>query len=304
MFKRMVIAAVAVLLSISSISVASAERKTAQYTLPIKVLYNAYTVKFPDAQPKIEGNRVLVPIRFVAETLGAQVDYADRLVTIRQDGKVIELPIGSNITKVNGQAIELDVKATAEKGRTYVPLRFVSEALGETVEWDPLSRYVWIGSKKIPTVEEKGIETKPIEEVRKYFIDADHLLRSSSGVPFTGYYVLTVEDLPVQIGDRVYYSIDTVEVGGILGVTIRANDTPNIFYVTSSLRPKFRYPVRGLDTNHSDGTMTSTYRIQSSSDETFRDDKDYMKFRLMDALYIGFRDNNEALILLKNPFRS
>jgi len=112
-----------------------------------------------------------------------------------------------------------------------------------------------------------------------------------------------VDDLPVQIGEHVYYSVDTVEVGGIMGFTLRANDTLNIYYVTSTLRPKYRNPVRGLDKKHADGTMTSIYRIQESSDDTIRGDKDYMKFRLKDALYIGFRDGNDVLVLLKNPFR-
>ena len=302
--KKSIAMIVALLMMFSSIGIAAANQKDRPAELPIKVLYNARQIA-SDVHPEVKSGVVFVPFRAVADALGAQLTVTPdwKTITFVRGDRRVSITLGSRTAVVNGEKKTLPAAPYATNGRTMVPTRFVSEQLGETVEWDPLSRYVWIGSQEIPTVEEKGIKQKPIEEVSQYFVDAEHLLKDSMGVPYTGYYELTVDDLPVRIGDYVYYSVGTTEVNGILGFTLRAKKTPNIFYVTSSLRPKFRYPVKPLDEKHADQTMTSVYRIQESSDEIFRGDKDYMKFKLSDALYIGFDDGNDALVLLKNPFR-
>lgn len=47
----------------------------------------------------------------------------------------IILIIGSDKAVVNGEEITLDSSAFEENGRTFVPVRFVFEALGADVEW-------------------------------------------------------------------------------------------------------------------------------------------------------------------------
>jgi hypothetical protein len=93
---------------------------------------------FSDAQPIIVDGRTLVPIRSVAEVLGAQVNWEDstQTVLINKDDKHIELTIGSKSPTVNGSPVNLDAPAVIINGRTMVPLRFVSEALGAKVVWD------------------------------------------------------------------------------------------------------------------------------------------------------------------------
>lgn len=302
--KKSIAMIVALLMMFSSIGIAAANQKARLAELPIKVLYNARQIA-SDVHPEVKSGVVFVPFRAVADALGAQLTVTPdwKTITFVRGDRRVSITLGSRTAVVNGEKKTLPAAPYATNGRTMVPTRFVSEQLGETVEWDSLSRYVWIGSQEIPTVEEKGIKQKPIEEVSQYFVDAEHLLKDSMGAPFTGYYELTVDDLPVRIGDYVYYSVGTTEVNGILGFTLRAKKTPAIYYVDGIIRPRVRYPVKPLDEKHADQTMTSVYRIQESSDEIFRGDKDYMKFKLSDALYIGFVDNNDALVLLKNPFR-
>ncbi|MEF3245081.1 MAG: phosphodiester glycosidase family protein [Caldisericaceae bacterium] len=71
----------------------------------------------------------------------------------------ITLVIGSNIASVNGKGYTLEVPATIIENRTYVPLRFVAEKMGCTVNWDPLDKKItvingvnkielWIGKSK------------------------------------------------------------------------------------------------------------------------------------------------------------
>ena len=83
-------------------------------------------------------SRTFTPARFVAEQLGAKVEWneAKQLVTVTAKDTVIELTIGSNTAYVNGQAVQMDTAAFILDGRTFTPARFVAEQLGATVEWN------------------------------------------------------------------------------------------------------------------------------------------------------------------------
>ncbi len=100
-----------------------------------------------DVAPTIgEGNRTMLPIRAIANALGAEVywDADNQKVTIVKDGKVIEVFIGKDYALVDGERIELDAKAYIENSRTYLQVRFVTEALDAEVIWDPVTRTVTI----------------------------------------------------------------------------------------------------------------------------------------------------------------
>ncbi len=100
-----------------------------------------------DVAPTIgEGNRTMLPIRAIANALGADVywDAETQKVTIVKDGKVIEVFIGKDYAFVDGERIELDAKAYIENNRTYLQLRFVTETLDAEVIWDPVTRMITI----------------------------------------------------------------------------------------------------------------------------------------------------------------
>jgi len=90
---------------------------------------NGQTI-WPDVPPKIVGGRVMVPIRWIAEALGADVEWdaGRQTVIIFTDGERVEIPAGSVIVQ----------------GRTLVPIRAVAEALGARVIWHPDKRIVQI----------------------------------------------------------------------------------------------------------------------------------------------------------------
>jgi hypothetical protein len=48
---------------------------------------------------------------------------------------VVKIQIGSDIMTVNGKAVQIDAPAEIMNGRTFLPLRAISEALGATVDW-------------------------------------------------------------------------------------------------------------------------------------------------------------------------
>ncbi|MBG9796073.1 N-acetylmuramoyl-L-alanine amidase [Paenibacillus dendritiformis] len=133
--------------SVSSVSAAK---------INVTVQVDGKTVKFPDEKPYFENNRVLIPIRFVSEALGAKVDYKketigsriDRVVYVELNGKMIRMPVNSDTVLVGDTIVKLDVPARLQGSRVFVPLRFVSEALGATVNWNQSKKLVSISTGK------------------------------------------------------------------------------------------------------------------------------------------------------------
>ncbi|MDO5399078.1 MAG: stalk domain-containing protein [bacterium] len=83
-------------------------------------------------------NRTLVPIRFISESLGADVkwDEASKTVTVAKDDTTIEMVIGSAEYKVNGEAKTMETAPVITQDRTMLPLRAAAEALGQKVYWN------------------------------------------------------------------------------------------------------------------------------------------------------------------------
>ena len=107
--------------------------------------------KTNDVAPKIVNDRTMLPARFIAENLGATVEWdgEKQLVTItgkneKQEDVTILITIGSDYAKVNGEDVKLDSPAFVENDRTYTPIRFISENLGATVEWNETEQTVTI----------------------------------------------------------------------------------------------------------------------------------------------------------------
>lgn len=103
---------------------------------------------FPDVPLIVFSGRMLVPIRIVAETLGATVSWdPDRQAAgVELSGKQIELKVGSSEARVGATQVALDAPAVLYSGRTLVPLRFVSESLGCEVGWDAGTRTATVQS--------------------------------------------------------------------------------------------------------------------------------------------------------------
>lgn len=95
--------------------------------------------KYDNVMPTIVDGRTLIPVRALAESLGAVVTYEDstREITIILNGKTIHLKLDSVQASVNGVPSTLEVPATTVGGRTMIPLRFVGEAFGKSVGWYP-----------------------------------------------------------------------------------------------------------------------------------------------------------------------
>lgn len=121
--------------------------KVLQLTLNSKIMAINEINKELDVPPQIIEGRTYLPIRWVAEPLGAAVDWngIEKKVTVQLKDVVIELWVGRNLARVNGNYKFIDpdnpkVVPLIIEGRTMLPIRFVAENLGCKVNWNPLTR--------------------------------------------------------------------------------------------------------------------------------------------------------------------
>lgn len=111
----------------------------------IRVLINGQENTF-DFPLVIDNGRTLVPMRSFFEALGADVSWDaenNAAVGSRDDVKV-RIIIGRNTATVNGLEIPLYIPARLINNITFIPLRFVSEALGNNVGWDSIKGEITI----------------------------------------------------------------------------------------------------------------------------------------------------------------
>ncbi|WP_366923753.1 copper amine oxidase N-terminal domain-containing protein [Metallumcola ferriviriculae] len=103
-----------------------------------KLAARGNVIEFSDAFPVIKQGRTLIPVRAVIETVGAAVywDGENNQVTIQRDDITLVLQPGEASYTVNGETKTFDVPAETINNRTFVPLRYIAEELGEVVEYD------------------------------------------------------------------------------------------------------------------------------------------------------------------------
>ncbi len=124
-----------------------------------------------DVRPFAENGRTYVPLRFLAESLGASVDYNDGEITISSETVNLNMRIDSLEATKNGTPITMENGVKIIDGRTLVPLREVSELLDKAVYWHDLG---FISVSDDPELfEEKGGTDDPIilhlyDKMREY----------------------------------------------------------------------------------------------------------------------------------------
>lgn len=165
------------------------------YAQNLKLIVNNKEVK-TDAPPKVLNGRTMLPARFLAEALGANVQWDQKrsavIVTSQYqisheftDDNVIDYKKTSAIKLiVNGKVINTDVPPTVINGRTMVPARHLAEALGAKVEWSQVKNAIIVTNKygvtdtpgDLPialdntnssTVDSKSAKSRKLYEARK-----------------------------------------------------------------------------------------------------------------------------------------
>jgi hypothetical protein len=151
-------------------------------TETVKVYVNGNEVVFDEALPFInEADRVMIPLFFVGQSLGAEVLWEKEnknTVSVIRQGHEITLVIGEKQAAYDGNIIELDSEALLKNSRTYVPLRFIAEAMECDVNWSGQENAVYINTApKTGTNRERKLNndavSMDVEEVNVLDFGAD-----------------------------------------------------------------------------------------------------------------------------------
>jgi hypothetical protein len=115
---------------------------------PINISLDGKTVEF-DVQPRVDKGVPLTPFRHLFEAAGGEVDWDKfaKICSAKGLGKEVVIKIGDLYATVNGTTYQLEVASFIEKGRTIVPLSFVSEALNFEISYDAATNHVLILKK-------------------------------------------------------------------------------------------------------------------------------------------------------------
>lgn len=91
-----------------------------------------------DVPPEVREGRTMVPVRAVAEALGADVDWEQETgrITLTRAGSAVVMTLNSTAAEVDGQRVEMDAVPYATGGRTLIPVRYAAEFFGQRVTWD------------------------------------------------------------------------------------------------------------------------------------------------------------------------
>jgi hypothetical protein len=113
------------------------------------VVYNGDYLLFQTVEPQIVDDRVMLPFRELLEYMGASVSYDETTheISAKKAETTVQFSVDSPVVKVtdasgNKQELTMDVKPLIQDGYTLIPVRFLAEAFGISVNWNPYSSCV------------------------------------------------------------------------------------------------------------------------------------------------------------------
>ncbi|MFC5528976.1 phosphodiester glycosidase family protein [Cohnella yongneupensis] len=112
-----------------------------------KATVDGETVTLPGAPFTQKGTYTnYLPLRFVADRLGAEVkwDNKQRRVTVLRGDTMLDLWVDRKEMTVNGVRMPINVPPIMVKNSVYVPVRVISEQLGQMVDWEDKTKTITI----------------------------------------------------------------------------------------------------------------------------------------------------------------
>ncbi|AWB43061.1 copper amine oxidase [Paenibacillus sp. CAA11] len=223
-------------------------------------------VKLATDQPPVAvQGRTLLPFRAIFEALGAQVNWDQRTNTVSgyKAGKSVSLKLGSKTASIDGQKVSLDVPAQAQRGRTLVPVRFVSEALGQGVDWNPATQTVTITSSTV----DEGITAAS-------YVSARTIGNSGDGRDIQVGFARVSNERPIA-----QYRV----------LMVKTSKASSFTLADAKAVPSGRYTV--TYPKGSDQTVNLTAQTQDTDGEVLRSNQSYTAF----VLSVGSSSNQYAL---------
>ena len=161
-----------------------------------------------DTDPVIVSGTTLVPMRGIFEAIGATVTWEQDTKTAVgvKDGNTVRIQIGSNYGYKNGVAISLLQPAQIRNSRTLVPLRFISESLDCSVDWDGVNRIITITTVlKLDNIPQPQVQPQQ-----------EKITNTNSGTNWSGVYYITKTGKKYHYlnncGNGTYYAVTWDEV--------------------------------------------------------------------------------------------
>lgn len=128
----------------------------AQEPVDVSIVINGQALT-NDPPPRMVEGRVLIPLRKVFNALGAEVKYENKIITAKRGERVVVLSPNQPSATIDNKAVDLDVPPLLFDSNTYVPLRFVAQALGDSVAYDGKAKTITVS----PLVAEDPIDVPP-----------------------------------------------------------------------------------------------------------------------------------------------
>lgn len=186
-------------------------------TFPSQGLAQQETQVFFDGQkiafttnPIIYNGITLVEFRPIFEKLGLKIGWNEtaQIVTGVKEGLKIELQIGENSAIVNNEKKDLQIPPQIINGRTFVPLRFVSEASGASVNWNGESNTITIESEINAN---KGIGKMHINasELEKYLNNNYSMVDTNLTRVFFNFSVFENDSIHCPYDFKIYLGMDS-----------------------------------------------------------------------------------------------
>lgn len=125
-----------------------------------------------DLNPILKERRTYAPVRKLAETLQAHVEYKaeEKCILIKDEKKALNINMWIDETGVviNGEEIEIDAPVFVKNSRSYAPIRFLSESFNYEVNWDNKNNNIeLISMEETEEKEEEEEEEEKVEEEKK-----------------------------------------------------------------------------------------------------------------------------------------
>lgn len=119
---------------------------------PIKVVLDGQQLSF-DVQPQVINGSTMVPYSAIMSKIGAALtlDSQTKKLTVTRNKTTVELTINSSQATVDGKSVTLSSKVVEKNNRTFIPLRFLSEAFGLWINWNDSTKTVNIETKRTIT---------------------------------------------------------------------------------------------------------------------------------------------------------
>lgn len=152
-----------------------------------------------EAAPFINGsNRTMVPIRAISDAFGAEISWDDttKTVTITTADKNINLNIGSQNAYVNDVIETLDCAPVIVNGRTFVPIRFISENLGCNVNYAAATKHIIVDDT--PIIIKCGDEKISLAQAKALYD-----IYAQTITDIEGYESYTEEDISTMLTNEV-----------------------------------------------------------------------------------------------------